>query len=60
MQSHLQAHFIDVLAKVREEVADLFLASRDDLPRRCFVDRIGDSAERFLHLRPHLSDELVT
>ena len=47
------------LSKVREEVADLFLAAGDDLPRRGLVDRVGDPAEGLLHLLPHPIDELL-
>src|SRR4051812_39578061 len=56
---HLQTRLERLVAKVREQVADLFLAPRDDVPRWCLIDRVGDSAERRLHLLPHPLDELV-
>src|SRR5262249_6378624 len=56
---HLKAGLEGLLSQVCEEVADLFLAARDDLPGRRLVDRVGDPGERLLELRPHPSDELI-
>ena len=59
IDSHLHGRLIGLPAKAREEVADLLLAGRDDMPRRRLVDRVGDPAERLLDLPPHLSDVLI-
>jgi hypothetical protein len=59
IHSHLQAFLEGLPAEVREEVADLFRAARDDLSRWRLVDRVGDSAEHRLHRLPHRLDELI-
>ena len=59
IDSHLHGRLIGLLAKAREEVADLLLAGRDDMPRRRLVDRVGDLPERLLDLPPHLPDVLI-
>src|SRR5262245_52859691 len=59
IDSHLQGRLVGLLSAAREEVADLLLAGRDDLPRRRRVDRIGDLAEGLLDLPSHPPDVLV-
>src|SRR3954463_15800488 len=54
IHSHLQAFLEGLLAKLGEQVADLLFAARDDVSRRCVVDRVSDLAKSRLHLRPHL------
>ncbi len=60
INSHLQTFLIGSSPKIRKQVAHLFFASRDDVPRRCLVDRVSDFAEHLLHLLTHLLDVLIS
>jgi hypothetical protein len=59
IESHLLCHLVGDSPQVSEGVADLLLAAGDDLPRWGLVDRVGDLAQRLLHLLPHPVNEFL-